>query len=67
MSDTTRGWWNGRDNSPKKKKDRKRFVYRGENRATKSNGGSGNKRCWQFKLIPKWLYKKYREGKEDID
>jgi len=60
MSDTTRGWWKGRDSSSKKKEDRKSFVWRGEGWATKAQGGPGNKRKWARKLIPKWLYKKYK-------
>lgn len=44
-------------NFSKDKKPKKSFVYPDEHWATKSNGGSGNKRGWKtFK--PKWYYKK---------
>lgn len=65
-----RGRFNIRDGDlqsiTKDKKPRKRFVFRGDGWATKARGGIGNKAGWggfpsNWRCLPKWLYKKYKE------
>ncbi len=49
----------------KDKNLKKSFVFRGEIWSTKSGGGIGNKRGWggasNWRVLPKWLYRKYKE------
>lgn len=49
-----------RDKSKKKKLPKKKFVWQGDNWATKGNGGPGNKHYWEGKLIPRDQYMKYK-------
>lgn len=45
-----------KDGFPKKKQDRKRFVYEGEGHTTKAQGGPGNKRAWNnSRAQHKWM------------
>ena len=70
MSDTVREYKGEEypDKSRKKIKDKKQFVHRGDGWSTKSQGGSGNKMGWggffgahNWRNLPKWLYRKYKE------
>ena len=58
-----------KDKSRKKKSSRKSFMHREENWSSKSNGGPGNKRYWDNKLITKDQYIKYKnkDYEEGID